>query len=57
MKNRKTNKNNLSIQNKEQTRERLSLYGHNPEDTIRVFMQIPVKRVIKREQNQRDKKS
>jgi hypothetical protein len=44
-------------QPKDKVNERLSLHGHNPEDTIRAFMQVPVKRVIKREQNQRDKKS
>jgi hypothetical protein len=40
-----------------QNRERLSLYGQNPEKTIRAFMQVPIKRVIKREQDQKDKRN
>jgi hypothetical protein len=35
--------------------KRLSLHGHNPEDAIKAFMQVPVMRLIKKEQNQRNK--
>lgn len=40
-------------QEQKQTRERLSLHGHNPEEIIRAFMQVPVKRVIKKSKTKR----
>ncbi len=39
---------------KKQNHERLFLYGKNPEKMIKAFMQVPLKKILKREDKNGD---
>jgi hypothetical protein len=38
-----------------QNHERLSLYGQNPEKMIKAFMQVPLAKILKREEKEKSK--
>jgi hypothetical protein len=48
-----TNKKPKSKPTRKQNHERLSLYGQKPEKMIKAFMEVPLAKILKREEKNR----